>query len=379
MAGGRLGFGVLGPLQITIDGAAMPLGTPKQRAALATLLINRNRAVPIEALIEAVWEDWPSSGARASLHTYVSNLRRIIASAGADPQGVLANAPPGYRLAVADPDCDIGRFTAAKTAGVFAAAASRFEQASAHLSVALAQWRGPVLADLRDFRLAEAFAAALVEDKLIAHTARAEAEIACGRAYSVIGDLEALVAEHPYREPLWAQLITAYYVAERQSDALNAYQRLQATLIDDLGIDPGPRLRTLQQRILRQEPLNTGQVAKDTAFETLVGRGDTTPDSFRSMVARLREPSGCVHPLRGAATRIGRSSDNDIVLGDPDVSRRHAVIISTGNSFVIIDLKSANGVEVDHSRIRGSGTLADGTLISIGTHDFTVEIGPPES
>jgi DNA-binding SARP family transcriptional activator len=379
MAGGRLGFGVLGTLQITVDGAAVPVGAPKQRATLATMLINRNRAVSMDALIEAVWEDAANDGARASVHTYMSSLRRIIAAGGADAQRVLANAAPGYRLTVADPDCDVGRFTAAKTAGIFAAAAGRFEQACAHLTDALAQWRGPVLDDLRDYRLVDAFAAALVEDKLVAHTARAEAEIACGRAYSVLGELEALVAEHPFQEPLWAQLITAYYVAERQADALNAYRRLQATLTDELGVDPGQKLRDLHQRILRQEPLDTGQAARNTARETLKVRGGSDPEACPPLVARLREPSGVVHDVSEAVTRIGRSSDNDIVLSADDVSRRHAVIIATGNSFVIVDARSANGVEVDHRRILGSATLTDGSVLGIGDYQFAVEIGgqPP--
>src|ERR1700761_7002587 len=99
-------FGVLGPLQVTVDGAAAALGTPKQRAVLAMLVINRNRPVGIESLITAAWEQWPPSEARASLHAYVSNLRRMLG----DARSMLANAPPGYRLTVGDSACDIGRF-----------------------------------------------------------------------------------------------------------------------------------------------------------------------------------------------------------------------------------------------------------------------------
>jgi DNA-binding SARP family transcriptional activator len=124
---------------------------------------------------------------------------------------VLASAPPGYRLNVPEAGCDIGRFSTAKSAGVHAAAAGRFEDASRHLSAALAQWRGAILEDLRDFAFVANFATAMNEEKMAVHEARAEAEIACGRAHAVIGELEALSAEHPYREPLWAQLITAYY------------------------------------------------------------------------------------------------------------------------------------------------------------------------
>ena len=314
--------------------------------------------------------------ARASIQSYVSNLRRLLDEAGIDPRTVLASAPPGYRLTVADADCDLGRFITEKTAGIHAAAAGRFEQASSHLSAALAQWRAPVLDDLRDFPFVDAFATALMEDKVLAYTARAEAEIACGRAYAVIGELEALTGEHPYREPLWAQLITAYYVTERQSDALEAYRRLKPTLAEDLGIDPGPTIRALHERILRQEPLDTKRAAQSTAADTI---GDSN-----GAVQSAASPSspGCATlpdtTFRCAPRPLGSVavSDNDIVLNDDYVSRHHAVIVDTGTSFVITDLRSANGVEVQRQRIRTSANLADGDHIRIGDHEFTFEIGP---
>jgi SARP family transcriptional regulator, regulator of embCAB operon len=154
MTENRIGFGVLGPLQMTVDGASVPLGTPKQRAVLAVLVMNRNRPVGIDSLITAAWEQWPPSEARASLHSYISNLRRLLG----DSRTMLANAPPGYRLTVDDTACDIGRFVLEKTAGVQAAAAGRFEEASDHPTTALAEWRGPVLEDLRDFQFVDAFA-----------------------------------------------------------------------------------------------------------------------------------------------------------------------------------------------------------------------------
>jgi SARP family transcriptional regulator, regulator of embCAB operon len=375
----KIGFGVLGPLEMTVDGVSVSLGTPKQRAVLAVLVMNRNRPVGIDSLITAAWEQWPPPEARASLHSYISNLRKLLSSAGADPKSVLVNAPPGYRLAVEDTACDIGRFVLEKSAGVQAAAAGRFEQASRHLTTALAEWRGPVLEDLRDFQFVDAFATALTEDKIVAHTARVEAEIACGRGYAVIGELESLTVEHPYREPLWAQLITAYYLAERQSDALEAYQRLKTTLADDLGIDPGPTVRALHERILRQEPLDVKRAAKTTAVHTVVNIDLRTSVNASSALGSLRSASGRVYPLAAAATRIGRLPDNDIVLDDPNVSRHHAVIIDTGTSFVITDLRSANGVVVRNERIRGTATLGDGDHIRICDHEFTFQIAPRET
>jgi DNA-binding SARP family transcriptional activator len=309
----------------------------------------------------------------------VSNLRKLLASIGVDSRTALASAPPGYRLTVPESDCDIGRFALGKTAGVQAAASGKFEQASQYLSAALAEWRGPVLEDLRDFQFVDAFATALVEDKMLAHTALAEAEIACGRSYAVIGELESLTAEHPYREPLWAQLITAYYLAERQSDALDAYRRLKTTLAEDLGIDPGPTVQALYERILRQEPLDIKRVARTTAIHTASSLDQRTAISGASSVAFLRDASGHEYALIAAATRIGRLPDNDIVLDDPNVSRHHAVIIDTGTSFVVSDLRSANGVDVRGQRIRASVTLADGDHIRICDHEFVFEMRGPEA
>ena len=135
----------MGPLQLSVNDTLVPLGPPKQRAVLAMLVINRNRPVGVESLINAVWGQSPIPAGRATIQTH-----RLLDDAGVDPHTVLASAPPGYRLTVADTDCDLGRFTTEKTAGIHAAAAGRFEQASSHLSAALAEWRAPVLDDLRD-------------------------------------------------------------------------------------------------------------------------------------------------------------------------------------------------------------------------------------
>ena len=379
MSSAGLGFGVLGPLVMTANGARVALGAPKQRAVLAMLVINRNRPVSIESLIDAVWDRDPVPAARTSIQSYVSTLRRLLGGAGGHPHSVLASAPPGYQLNVADADCDVGRFLAAKNAGMRAAAAGRFEEASSRLSAALSEWRGPVLDDLRDFAFADAFATTLLEDKVAAHTARAEAEIACDRPGAVIGELEALVAEYPHHEPLWAQLITAYYVTERQSDALRAYRRLKTALAEGLGIDPGPTVSALHERILRQEPL-TSKRADLTTHRRGVTRVDPEPPggdgAGESIIARLRDNVGRQYRLNGTTTRIGRLDDNDVVLDGEDVSRHHAVIADTGTGFMITDLRSTNGVEVGGQRIRTSAALADGDRIRIGRHDLTVEIRP---
>jgi len=374
MAERVLRFGLLGPLQVIVDGRPVALGTPKQRAVLAALLIERNRPVGIDSLANAAWQDAPPARAHASIHTYVSNLRRLLGNAGVDPRTVLVNSPPGYRLDVGDDDVDLGRFITAKTTGVHAASVGRFEEATRQLSAAISEWRGPVLQDLNDLQFFAAFAVGLAEEKVVVQTARAEAEIACGRCDGVIAELEVLAGEHPYREPLWAQLITAYYLAGRQSDALDTYRRLKSALADDLGIDPAAPLQTLHQRILRQESLDVKRAAQTTAAKTIIATGRHTSTHARSAVARLRDTSGQCYELRAAATRIGRRADNDIVLADPEVSRHHAVIIDTGSSYLITDLQSANGLEVQQQRIRTCATLADGDRIRIGLSNFIFEI-----
>jgi DNA-binding SARP family transcriptional activator len=363
---------------MTVDGTRVSLGSRKQRAVLALLVINRNRVVGSDALIDAVWERRALHDARGSLHTYVSNLRRLLNDGGLDGRTVLAAAPSGYRLSVPEIDCDIGRFVSEKTTGIRAAAAGQFELASRHLSVALGEWRGRVLEDLGDLEFVATFAAALIEDEVTVHIARAEVEIACGRANDVIGTLESLAAEHPYREPLWAQLIIAYYVAERQSDALDAYRRLNIALSKDLGIEPGPTIRALHGRVLRQEVLDVRRAALTAASVAASTLDRRTTATGRPAVARLHSLSGQVHPLIGAATRVGRLADNDVVLDDAEVSRHHAVVSDTGTTFVITDLRSANGVYVQDRRIRGSVALADGDRIRICQHEFVFEIEPSD-
>jgi SARP family transcriptional regulator, regulator of embCAB operon len=373
MGGTGLGFGVLGPLLMSVDGTPVQSGARKQRAVLAMLVLNRNRPVAIESLIDAVWDQSPPPKARQTVQSYVSNLRLLLRGAGLDPHEVLAKAPPGFRLNVAETDCDLARFNIEKNAGVRAAAAGRFEEASLHLSAGLAEWRGPVLDDLRDFAVFERWATALTGDKLRAHTALAEAEIACGRADTIIGELEKLATDYPHDELLWAQLITAYYVTKRQSDALQAYRRLKTALDEEEGILPDPTVSALYDKILRQEPLDTKRAAQ-AAAKTFIRskRPVAAPSQF--VIARLRDTAGRHYPLGTADIRIGRLPDNNIVLGDADVSRHHAVIVNTGTGFAIQDLRSANGVEVQGQRIDIDADLVDGDRIRIGGHEFIFEI-----
>lgn len=373
----EVGFTVLGPVQMTIDGVAVNLGSPKQRAVLATLLINRNRAVSKDTLITDTWQNRPPANPAASLHTYIAEVRKILKDEEVDATAVLATAAPGYRLAVADMQCDIGRFAAKHAAGVAAMSKGHFEKARQLLRAALDEWNGPVLADLQDLHFAQAFAAAANRDRLIAIGDWAEAEIACGRAQDVLGKLDRLVAEYPYEEPLWVQLVTALYLSGRQAEALAACRRLRQILNDDLALVPGPRIQELEGQVLRQQPLQIRQVAQRLAIDTLTLTSRPTIGSSGPAGAALVEKlTGTTHPLSGGVTKIGRWNNNDIALPTDEVSRYHGAIVDTGAHYLIVDMNSRNGIEVDDRRVTTSAMLADGSSVAIGTHQFTFQISP---
>lgn len=232
---GAVQFNVLGPLELNLRGTKLPLGTPKQRAVLAMLLLSRNQVVAADALVQAIWEKSSPARARRTVHTYICNLRRTLSDAGVDSRNILVSEPPGYRLLIGDrQQCDLDRFVAAKESGLRASAKGYFSEAIRYLDSALQNWRGPVLGDLRSFMFVQMFSRALTEDELLVHTKLAEAAIACGRADVVIPKLERLVAMHPYRESLWKQLMLGYYVNEYQSAAIDAYHRLKSTLAEEL-------------------------------------------------------------------------------------------------------------------------------------------------
>ena len=148
---------------------------------------------------------------------------------------------------------------------------------------------------------------------------------------------------------------------------------MKTALADDLGIDPGPTVQTLHDKILRQQPLDVKKAARTTAVGRKTVLDQRTRVETGAGAVWLVDSSGHRYPLRSVATKIGRLPDNDIVLDDEKVSRHHAAIIDTGTGFAVSDLRSANGVELGGSRIQGSVALADGDQIRICGHVFTFE------
>jgi DNA-binding SARP family transcriptional activator len=238
-------FRLLGPLEVA-DGDATIAGR-KPRALLAILLLEANRAVPVDRLIDELWPEDPPETATKTLQVYVSQLR---AALGADRVETRGRA---YAIRVAGGELDTEWFASLLERARGELAGGDADAATSTLREALALWRGPALADFRGERFADEAAARFEELRLAATEVRIEAELELGRHAALIGELEQLAAEHPHRERLRAQLMLALYRSGRQADALDVYRRTRAEFADELGIEPGPELRQLERQILGQE------------------------------------------------------------------------------------------------------------------------------
>ncbi|MBO4273449.1 BTAD domain-containing putative transcriptional regulator [Microbispora triticiradicis] len=256
-----LDFRLLGTVEVAdAAGTVLDLGPRKQRAVLALLLLNAPHVVPLDQLIDRLWSDEPPSSATGTLQAYISHLRRTLEPRRSprSPAQVLRTREPGYLLDVEPDQIDAERFTRAAEAAHAALAAGRPEEADRILRPALALWRGEPLADLADEPFARSTISRLTETRLSALTVRAEAWLALGRAAEVTVEAERLLERDPYREGLWALLMRALYRERRQAEALAAYQRCRTLLDDELGLDPSPELRRLEQAILHQDESPAG-------------------------------------------------------------------------------------------------------------------------
>lgn len=250
-------FRILGPLEAVVDGAPLELGGPRQRALLALLLTRAGAVVSRDRLVDELWEDPPASAVNV-VQTYVSHLRKIL------PPGILGTRAPGYVIEVEPARLDLHRFEELAAQGRRALALGDPETASGRLGEALSLWRGPALGNVTEAAFARVEAARLEELRLAALEERIDADLLLGRQAAVVGELEALVADHPLRERVRAQLMLALYRSGRQSEALAAYTDGRAALVE-LGVEPGHDLRELQAAILRQEPsLELGGAAVPT-------------------------------------------------------------------------------------------------------------------
>jgi YVTN family beta-propeller protein len=245
----RLEILLLGPVEVRVDGRALPLGRLKLRALLALLALNANRVVSTDRAIDALWGERPPATAPVALYGLVSQLRKLLDANSA----VLVTKPPGYVLEVSSDHTDLGRFEELAAEGRAALDAGDAETASARLTEALGLWRGPPLQDLAFLSFAELEIGRIGELRLAAIEDRIEADLVRGLNGDLVRELEPLVAEYQLRERLRGQLMRALYGAGRQADALAAYRDARQTLHDELGLDPSDELQALERAILQHD------------------------------------------------------------------------------------------------------------------------------
>jgi DNA-binding SARP family transcriptional activator/tRNA A-37 threonylcarbamoyl transferase component Bud32 len=261
-------FRVLGPLEVSEGGRSRQLGGPKQRTVLAHLLLQANRAVSVEQLMDALWGDELPGSARNTLQGYIKRLRKIVGP------GLIQHVSAGYLLRIEPGELDLIGFESLVEHSR-ALVSSDLAAAAGGLREALNLWRGPALDDLQEQPSLRPEIVRLEEMRCAAIEDRIGAELSLGRHRELVPELETLTRHHPYRERSWGYLMIALYRSGRQGDALSAYQRARQVLLEELGIDPSRELQRIQEQILTQDPglELAGESLRGYRLHELLGEG----------------------------------------------------------------------------------------------------------
>jgi predicted ATPase/DNA-binding SARP family transcriptional activator len=277
---------LLGPLEVEVAGALVGFEGGKQRRLFAALALKAPAAVPVDELVEVLWGDQPPEGAVQALQKQVSRLRRRLGAAAP-----LHHRPAGYALEIQPGAIDARRFEELLGRARMALGREDPRRAAADLRVALGLWRGTALADLRFEDFAQHEIGRLEELRVEAIEERLAAELAGGRAADLVGELQTLVAEHPLRERLRAQLMLALYRAGRQAEALETMRAGRRLLVEELGVEPGPELRRLERMILAHDrelladrPAAVLGAALPAPANETIGRGSELAEIGRLLV-----------------------------------------------------------------------------------------------
>jgi len=312
-------FRILGPLEVLEGDRQLTLKGPRLRALLALLLTSANDVVSSDRLIDALWGEEPPRAAGNALQYHVSQLRKVM------PDRIVTREP-GYLIRIDPDELDLLRFERLTAAAQDAPA----EDAARLLHEALALWRGAALADLANEPCARGEIRRLEELRLAALERRIDVDLALGRRAELVPELEALTREHPYREPLRAQLMVALYGAGRQADALEVYRETRRLLVDELGLEPGPAIQQLEQAILRQDPaLDSPTVAPRTrgSITVLLGETDALVAIAESLARKPRRELILAKLLNsgdGVAAATARLAEARRELADRGVAARVA-------------------------------------------------------
>ncbi|MDX3517426.1 AfsR/SARP family transcriptional regulator [Streptomyces scabiei] len=289
-------FRVLGPVSLSprTPSAAKP------RALLATLLVQAGEVVPVHSLIDELWGTEPPRTATTTLQVYVSQLRKVLAdSEGRAPAGELLTRAPGYLLAVPEGEFDLPCFERLRAEGRSAYQEGDFAGASRLLHEALALWTGPALSGIPHGVRLESAAIRLDELRMEVLEQRIVADLRLGRHQELAGELLALANEYPLRESLHGHLMVALYRTGRGSDALRVYGRLRHSLVEELGVEPGPGLSRLHERVLRRDPSLDWQPPRAARGDGRDGAGRAEPGRETGVPAHPGAPRRAAGPIGG--------------------------------------------------------------------------------
>jgi YVTN family beta-propeller protein len=388
---------LLGPVEAVADGTPVALGATKQRALLAMLALEAGQTVPADRLVEGLWGEQSPASAQKMVQHYVSQLRRLL------PAGTeILTRGRGYELRLGGGTTDVARVSAL------------LDGDGARPREALALWRGPPLADVAGEPFADAEIRRLEELRLRALELAVDEDLAAGRHRQALTDVEALLAAQPLSETLHARRMLALYRSGRQAEALEAYRDARRVLVDEAGIEPGPELRGLHERILRQDPSldpPRGEGRDDERGEAEEGRDDGRGEAAEGRDgARRRAPRARVLVLAGAALLLAtialivltggddgldRIDDDGVgrIDGDGTIEARYAVgrapgaVVAGGGSIWVASERERTVTRIDRERDRvvtitlgaapvGLAYAGDSLWVADGTSRRVVRVDP---
>ncbi len=299
-------FRILGPLEIYHSGRSVPIGGFRERTILAVLLLEAGHVVPIERLIDAVWDEDPPATARGQVQICISNLRRRLSTVGRGE--IIETRSPGYLLRLSDGELDLHAFESRVEQARAAFAEGEMCRAVTEMRAALALWRGPALAGLES-PVVGSYVTRLEERRLAVLGECLDYQLRSGAHHELIGELAELVKQHPLQERFQAQYMTALYRSGRQAEALEVYRNTRERLAEELGIEPGEELRRLHQAILTGElsAPPTPSVADVPTASTHVG--SRTPSLLPAAIPDFIGRTDIIDRLRAAVGKVMCAND----------------------------------------------------------------------
>ncbi|MEV6421207.1 BTAD domain-containing putative transcriptional regulator [Streptomyces sp. NPDC051662] len=261
-------FSILGPVEVRGERGPCEPASPMSRQVLSLLLVHANQVVPLESLVEELWDDTPPKLARKTVQTYIYHIRKALREgAGGGPW--VRTEPRGYRIRVGTGQLDLWRFQELSALGRAALSEGRPGPASDAFREALALWRGPAFSGTATGALLSAQQARLEDLRMAALEQRIEADMGLGIHRELLSELKGLTLDHPLNEVLTSQLMRAAARSGHRQVALDAYQRLRAAMVGELGLEPSAEVRDLQQGVLEDVPQPERRTAAGAADETV--------------------------------------------------------------------------------------------------------------